>query len=150
MEQTFPAHPPPPHPKKSDEKPPPPKLSVRNTIIKLVLDQSVGAVVNTLLFSTFINALQEAMAPAPRITSIFKAVTYWTNAGAMDFSKVDFEEVWGRALHDLMPIMKAGWKLWPLVGLVNFTMIKTVEARGLVGALAGVGWGIYMSMVAAK
>lgn len=42
---------------------------------------------------------------------------------------------------------KAGWKLWPLVSLVNFTMVP-VEKRVVVGSLVGVGWGVYLSLMA--
>lgn len=51
------------------------------------------------------------------------------------------------AKDEFWPLMKAGWKLWPLVSVLNFTVIKTVEARNLVGSLAGMGWGIYLSLV---
>ena len=44
--------------------------------------------------------------------------------------------------------MLAGLKLWPLVSLLNFTIVP-VEKRILVGSLVGVGWGIYLSLVAA-
>lgn len=45
-------------------------------------------------------------------------------------------------------MMKAGLKLWPLVSLLNFTVVP-VERRILVGSLVGVGWGIYLSLIAA-
>ena len=48
---------------------------------------------------------------------------------------------------EFWPLMKAGWKLWPLVSVLNFTIVKTVEARNLVGSLAGMVWGIYLSLV---
>ncbi|PHH89372.1 hypothetical protein CDD83_6194 [Cordyceps sp. RAO-2017] len=151
LESTYPAHPPVRHRKKSDEaeagrRAP---LSVRNTAAKFALDQTVGAAVNTLLFSTFIHALQEAMAPAPRLTSLPAAVTYWTGPGAVDFGRVRLDAVLDAARAEFWPIVVAGLKMWPAVSLLNFTVVKTVEARNLVGALAGVAWGIYMSMMAA-
>ncbi|KAM4065179.1 peroxisomal protein [Hirsutella rhossiliensis] len=157
LESTYPAHPPAapaPHAKKSDtaKRPPsqPAPLSIRNTVAKFALDQTVGAVVNTLLFSVFIHSLQDAMAPAPRITSLPKAAAYWTTPGAIDLARVRFADVWAVSLADFWPIVMAGLKVWPAVSLLNFTVIKTVPARNLVGALVGVAWGIYMSMVAAK
>lgn len=155
LESTYPAHPPPPptpHAKKSDSRRlPQPRapLSIRNTLAKFALDQTVGAVVNTLLFSVFIHSLQDAMAPAPRITSLPKAAAYWTTPGAIDLSRVSFVNVWAVALAEFWPIVSAGLKVWPAVSLLNFTLIKTVPARNLVGALVGVAWGIYMSIVAA-
>lgn len=54
----------------------------------------------------------------------------------------------GRA--DFWLVVAAGSKFWPVVSLVNFALIRTVAARNLVFALAGVCWGVYMSMVAAQ
>ncbi|KAI5464588.1 hypothetical protein BGZ63DRAFT_378105 [Mariannaea sp. PMI_226] len=155
LESTFPAYPPPktPHPKKSDDPSPPPtpaKLSIRNTFIKLALDQTVGSTVNTLLFSNYTHAVRSALHPVPRITNLFKAISFWTSPGAVDLTRVDWNAVWAASLDDFWPIVFAGWKLWPAVSLVNFSAIKTVEARNLVGATAGVFWGIYMSFVAAQ
>lgn len=42
----------------------------------------------------------------------------------------------------------AGWKLWPAVSLLSFVGLRTVESRTLVGSLAGMGWGVYLSLVA--
>jgi protein Mpv17 len=46
--------------------------------------------------------------------------------------------------------MVAGWKVWPLVALVNYTMVRTVQGRSLVGGLAGLGWDVSVSLVAAR
>jgi protein Mpv17 len=97
-----------------------PKLSLSNAIIKFVLDQTVGAAVNTLLFSLVFAGFKGA--------SLEQAV---------QITKQDF---WG--------LMSAGWKLWPLVSAVNFTVVKSVETRNLVGSLAGMGWNIYLSLCA--
>lgn len=149
LEKTFPQYIEPLRPKKTDEKEPaPPKFSKRNTLIKFVLDQSIGAILNTLAFTTYFNAMRQAMDPCPVFTSPFKAASYWVSPGAIDFGKVDTGEVWAQSLEQTWPIMKAGWKLWPAVSLINFTMLKTVKMRGIVGGLAGIVWGIYMSIVA--
>lgn len=150
LESTFPAYPPPPHPKKSDDPPPPPKLSLRNTAIKLALDQTLGATANTLLFSTINRSLQAAMVDAPRETSIFKAMAYWNNPGAIDFSSVDFAEVWRVSTEEFWPILRAGWSVWPAVATVNYTLVPTVQGRNLLGGLCGIAWGTYMSMIAAE
>ena len=150
LESTFPAYEKPPHPKKSDDKPPPPKLSIRNTLIKFFLDQTVGASVNTILFSVFNRSLQAAMSGAPRVTNFRAATTYWTSPMAIDFSKVNFDTVWWQAKGEFWEILTAGWKFWPLISVANYTMVKTVQMRGLVGSFAGVLWGVYMSLVAAR
>ena len=134
------------HPKKSDDPAPEPTLSWRNTIIKLALDQSVGATVNTLAFSLFNHTLKQAMVNAPVEHSIFKAVGYWNSGGAMEFDKVDFTSVWEQSKAEFWPILTAGWRLWPLVSVVNFTMVKDLQTRNMIGGAAGIGWGTYMAM----
>ncbi|KAF4985736.1 hypothetical protein FGRMN_11117 [Fusarium graminum] len=151
LESAFPAHPEPSKPKNvKGAKKTQPKLSVRNTLIKFGLDQTVGAAVNTLLFSTYVHALRAAIQPVPVITSLPKAITYWTSPGTLNFDRVNWTVVWEASKADFAPLIYAGWKLWPAVSIVNFAAIKTVEGRNLVGALAGVVWGIYMSLVAAQ
>ena len=48
---------------------------------------------------------------------------------------------------DFTPLMVAGFKIWPLVSLLNFTVVP-VEKRLLVSNLFGVLWGVYLSLVA--
>ncbi|KAL7947197.1 hypothetical protein V8C42DRAFT_279263 [Trichoderma barbatum] len=155
LESTFPAYPtpskqqqPPSDSKKSPKSSPSPapKLSLVNTILKFILDQTVGAALNTLLFSTFTRSLRHAMVHAPRITNLPTAAKYWSSAGAVDFTAVDFALVWGEAKAEFWTLMFAAAKLWPAVSLINFTLVKSVQGRNLVGALAGVAWGIYISL----
>ncbi|KAF4124781.1 Mpv17 / PMP22 family [Geosmithia morbida] len=127
-----------------------PKLSVVNTGIKLILDQTAGALFNALLFSTFHRSMREALVDAPRETSIIKALGFWNSPGAIDFGRVDWGGVWETSLAELWPTLVAGWKMWPAVSLINFTMVRTVEARNLVGGLAGIAWGTYMSLMVAE
>ncbi|KAL7962562.1 hypothetical protein V8C34DRAFT_269147 [Trichoderma compactum] len=150
LESTFPAHPPSNPPSNSKKSPsssqPPPKLSLANTIIKFLLDQTVGAALNTLLFSTFTHSLRQAMVHAPRITSLPSAAKYWSSPGAVDFNRVHFGRVWAAAKAEFWALMFAAAKLWPAVSLINFTLVKSVQGRNLVGALAGVAWGVYISL----
>ncbi|KAL7795892.1 hypothetical protein V8C37DRAFT_32480 [Trichoderma ceciliae] len=154
LESTFPAYSSPPEAKSPDSKkassssppPPPPKLSLTNTIVKFVLDQTVGAAFNTLLFSTFTRSLRHAMLHAPRITNLPSAAKYWSSAGAVDFTAVDFDVVWAEAKAEFWPLVFAAAKLWPAVSLINFTLIKSVQGRNLMGSLAGVVWGVYVSL----
>ncbi|QUC18102.1 uncharacterized protein UV8b_02343 [Ustilaginoidea virens] len=125
-------------------------LDKRNTLVKFALDQTVGAVFNTLLFSIYIHSIHLAMPHAPRITSFTKATGYWLSPGAIDFSAVDMKVVLDAAFAEFWTIVLAGVKLWPAVSLVNYTLVKTVEGRNLVGCVAGLGWGVYMSMIAAR
>ncbi|RDA91226.1 hypothetical protein CP533_3400 [Ophiocordyceps camponoti-saundersi (nom. inval.)] len=140
LETSYPAH-----PRKNNG-----SLSVTNTLIKFALDQTVGALVNTLLFSIFIHALQDAMAHAPHVDSLPAAVAHLFSPGAVDVTRVDARAVLDAARADFWPVVVTGVKFWPVVSLVNFSFVETVATRNLVGALAGVVWGIYMSTVAAR
>lgn len=129
-----------------------PKLNVANTVIKLVLDQTVGAAVNTFLFSLFIHSIQAAM-PRPLgapLSNPDKSLQYLLTRGAIDYGKVNWAHVVANSRREFFSILVAGWKLWPFVSLINFVFVKTIEGRNLVGSVAGVAWGIYMSLVAAQ
>lgn len=60
---------------------------------------------------------------------------------------------WPSALHDVQeqfwPMIFAGQKLWPLVSILSFTVIP-LEYRMLFGSVAGLFWGIYLSLIAGK
>ncbi|KAI9163264.1 hypothetical protein HJFPF1_04866 [Paramyrothecium foliicola] len=148
LESSFPTYPT--QRRKPGEKPASKRLSLRNTIVKFILDQSIGAAFNTLFFSIFMRSLSAAMGNAPRVTSVFDAATYWTTPGAIDFTRVHFDKIWAIALDEFWPIVQTGWKLWPAVSLINYTMVNTVEGRNLVGSTAGMVWGVYMSLIAAS
>lgn len=113
-----------------------PQLSVVNTAAKLVLDQTVGAAANTFLFSFFMNGIKVAAAAGSGQGGVGTAD--WT---AVVVSKSQ-EQFWG--------MMRASWTFWPFVALFNYTLVTGVQARNLVGSLAGAAWGVYVSMVAAK
>jgi hypothetical protein len=135
-----------------------PKLNKANTAIKTLLDQTLGAAVNTLLFSVFMHSIQDAMVHVPRgghgdaslWQGFWKGANLVTAPGAIDFSRVDWNLVWLRSKTEFWPLVKAGWRLWPFVSLVNFAFVKTIIGRNLVGSLAGVVWGVYVSLFAAR
>ncbi|KAI1092166.1 Mpv17/PMP22 family protein [Rostrohypoxylon terebratum] len=128
-----------------------PKLNIANTIIKMVMDQTIGAVANTFLFSLFIHSIQQAMVrpSGASLSHPDKSIQYLFSQGAIVYSRVDWTGVMARSRAEFYPILVAGWKVWPVVSLINFAFIKSIEGRNLVGSLAGVGWGVYMSLVAA-
>jgi protein Mpv17 len=97
-----------------------PKLSISNTLIKFFLDQTIGAALNILAFSLVFSG----------------------------FHGATFEQAVQIARQDFRGLMLAGFKLWPLVSLVNFTLVKSVQSRQLIGGLASVGWGVYLSLIA--
>lgn len=57
-----------------------------------------------------------------------------------------YTEAWGKAKGEYWPLMLAGWKLWPLVSVISFSVVKSVEGRNLLGSFAGLVWGIYLSL----
>ena len=95
-------------------------LNKQNTAIKFALDQSLGAVVNTLLFIAGIGAIKGK----------------------------DSATIMNDCQRDLGTIMASGLKLWPAVSLLNFIVVP-VDKRLLVGSLVGVFWNIYLSLMAA-
>lgn len=129
-----------------------PQLNKTNTAIKWVLDQSVGAALNTVLFSMFMNSLQMAMVRplgAPPSTPD-KSASYLVSRGAVDYAKVDWQTVVQKSKGEFWGLLIASFKLWPFVSIINFVFVKTVAGRNLVGNLANVIWGIQMSLAAAQ
>lgn len=155
LEQAFPSTGPPAPPRK-DKPAPPPRLNVRNTITKTLLDQTAGAAVNTLLFALAINSLAQAMTPLPSETALLdlrlagRSLAFLRSGGAFDAARVDWDKVVSQSAADFWPILTSGWSFWPLVSLVNFALVEDVGTRNLVGGLAGVAWGMYMSGFAAR
>ena len=92
-------------------------MNIRNTLSKFFLDQTIGATVNTIAFIAGIDALRGRSLDT--ITSDCRT------------------EFW--------PLVFAGLKLWPLVSILNFTLVP-VEYRVVVGSVVGLFWGVYLSL----
>ena len=107
----------------SDSAPQPAKakqqLSVRNTVIKFLLDQSVGSVANTVMFIM----------------------------GTAMLRGRSWEQSVAATRDGFLPLIFAGYKLWPLVSIVSLTLVP-VESRMVFGSIVGVGWGIFLSLMA--
>ncbi|KAL8644170.1 MAG: hypothetical protein Q9226_007902, partial [Calogaya cf. arnoldii] len=82
------------------------KLNVANTLMKMVIEQTLGSVVNVALHLGIVRALQGV--PVAECLQVVRTQT--------------------------LPLMVAGYKLWPLVSLLNHTLIP-VEQRTFVGSL---------------
>lgn len=155
LEQAFPATAPQEPPRK-DKPAPAPRLNLRNTLIKAVLDQTVAAALNTLLFALAINSLAQAMTPLQSEAELLdlrltgRSLDFLRSGGAFDAARVNWDKVVSQSTADFWPILTSGWSFWPLVSLVNFAFVKDVGTRNLVGGLAGVAWGMYMSGFAAR
>ncbi|KAH6854907.1 hypothetical protein B0I37DRAFT_422784 [Chaetomium sp. MPI-CAGE-AT-0009] len=132
-----------------------PRLNKRNTALKTLLDQTVGAAVNTALFSLFMHAARQAMAhhyAAARAAGAAGGgglAFLLGGSEALRYQDVAWASVWALMQTEFWGLVKAGWRFWPAVSLVNYVFLTTVEARSLVGALAGLGWGIYLSLITA-
>jgi hypothetical protein len=97
--------------------------SKSNVFIKFLLDQTFGAVVNTLMFlayMAYINASQQGNQNA------------W-GAVARECS----DKTW--------PMMKDGYKFWPTISLISFLWVP-LDKRVVFGCSVGVIWGIYLSL----
>ncbi|KAK0737523.1 hypothetical protein B0T21DRAFT_331664 [Apiosordaria backusii] len=126
-----------------------PKLNKLNTAIKTVLDQTIGAFVNTILFSMFMHGIQMGMAHHSAEAQNGLGFLFGSaGKGVVNVENVDWRIVWERTKGEFWTIVKAGWKFWPFVSLVNFAFLTSVQARNLVGGLAGIGWGIYINLFA--
>ena len=97
-----------------------PKLNVKNTLTKFLLDQSFGAALNTLAFIYVMGGLQGQT----------------------------WEMVNERSAREFWPMMWASYRLWPMVSLLGYAGLKSVEARQLLGSCAGLGWNIFLSLKA--
>jgi len=97
------------------------RLNKKNTVIKFLLDQTLGAVVNNLLFIAGIGLIRGKTT----------------------------DKIQSDLVEKLMPTMAAGLKLWPLVSLLNFTLVP-LEYRMLLGNVAGLFWGIFLSLPASS
>lgn len=110
--------------KKLDTTPPTalvqPKLNVKNTLLKFAIDQSLGAALNTLAFIFVMGGLQGQ----------------------------SWEMAKERGAREFWPMMMASYRLWPMVSLLGYAGLKSVEARQLLGSCAGLGWNIFLSLKA--
>ncbi|RDW83846.1 Mpv17/PMP22 family protein [Aspergillus mulundensis] len=97
-----------------------PRPNVKNIVAKIVVDQIIGGAWNTVAFIATMGVLRGQ----------------------------DYEVIKGEILDNFWPYMLAGLKFWPLVSILNFTVVPANQ-RMLVGNLFGVVWGVYVSLMAA-
>ncbi|KAF2708212.1 hypothetical protein K504DRAFT_468563 [Pleomassaria siparia CBS 279.74] len=116
-------------PEKTKDKPakaPETQMNKTNVLIKFILDQTFGAVVNTLMFIVFMGYMN-ASPTASAIQGPWEVV-------ARDIK------------NKFYPMIMDGYKFWPLVSLVSFLWIP-VDKRIVFGCSVGVIWGIYLSLM---
>jgi hypothetical protein len=128
LEDHFPTNVPTSTTRSADEKPKSltkTTTSKTNILIKFLLDQTIGAVVNTLMFlayMAYINASQQGKQNAWDVVQ-----------------RECSDKTW--------PMMKDGYKFWPAISLISFVWVP-VNKRVLFGCSVGVLWGIYLSLAA--
>lgn len=101
----------------------PTRTSKRNTLAKFILDQTIGAVFNTLMFLVYMAYVND--------NGTGKTAS-WSTVQA-DVS----ERFW--------PMIMDGYKFWPAVSLAGFLWVP-VDKRVVFGCSVGVLWGIYLSL----
>ncbi|KAF7597339.1 hypothetical protein BBP40_006279 [Aspergillus hancockii] len=94
------------------------KLNVKNTVAKIVIDQVIGGAWLTVLFSMTMGLLRGQ----------------------------DYGAIVDQVRNEFWPLLIAGFKLWPLVSILNFTVVPA-DKRLLVGSIFGVVWGVYLSLM---
>ncbi|KAH6894525.1 hypothetical protein B0T10DRAFT_480668 [Thelonectria olida] len=101
---------------------PEPKFSLKNTLTKWFVDCiTAGAIMNTVAFLILMGLLKGQ-----------GSATIWKNI-----------------LTETIPIIVAGYKIWPIASIISFSFIP-VHRRIVFLSFIGFLWGIYMSLVAAK
>jgi hypothetical protein len=112
-------------------------LDLKNTILKFLLDQTVGAAFNIPLYFIILGTLKgqsvdHILTAVKRVSSIPVPPSI---ALLMAFKQ------------DSLNIYFSGMKLWPPVSLISFVFVPA-EQRVIFGSIAGVIWNIYLSLMA--
>jgi hypothetical protein len=101
---------------------------------KFMLDQTLAATVNTLLFISTIGVFKGKDRKA-----------IWRDCRRVCFNICQLQSLL-MVKQDFWPIALSGLKLWPLVSLFNFAFVP-VPRRPVVGGVVGLFWGIYLSLM---
>ncbi|KAH7220793.1 hypothetical protein BKA60DRAFT_456621 [Fusarium oxysporum] len=99
-----------------------PQFSMRNTLTKWFVDCiTAGAIMNTIAFLIIMGLLKG-------------------QGGS---------QIWSNIKTETIPIIVAGYKIWPVASIISFTFIP-VHRRIVFLSFIGLLWGIYMSLVASR
>lgn len=72
-------------------------------------------------------------------TALFLLGTSLLRNGSVDLAVASCRE-------KFWPVMQAGWRLWPMVSLLNFSVVP-FQWRMTLGNVVGLFWGVWMSFV---
>ncbi|KAK8159863.1 hypothetical protein IWX90DRAFT_489277 [Phyllosticta citrichinensis] len=99
-----------------------PKLNWKNTMTKWFIDCiTMGAIMNTVAFLVLMGIMKGQSSA----------------------------QIGNNIRSETVPIIVAGYKVWPFASIINFTLIP-VERRIVFLSAIGLCWGVYMSLVAAR
>jgi len=129
--------------------------NVKNTITKFLLDQTVGALFNVVAFIAGIGAMKGKGrgqivedVTSVSLCSVARMALRWLWMPVGDSFRL--LQRLTCVMQDFVPIWLAGCKVWPMVSLLSFAVIKSPMQRMLLGNLVGVGWNIFLSLKAAE
>ncbi|KAK7521330.1 hypothetical protein IWX49DRAFT_500095 [Phyllosticta citricarpa] len=106
----------------SEDKDHKPKLNWKNTMTKWFIDCiTMGAIMNTVAFLVLMGIMKGQSSA----------------------------QIGNNIRSETIPIIVAGYKVWPFASIINFTLIP-VERRIVFLSAIGLCWGVYMSLVAAR
>ena len=115
-------------------------LNVRNTVIKVVLDQTIAAVPNVVGYIGVTRFLRGV--PVELCWEAVKKVGCPRCVGKSEMRLM-------LVVQQTIPVMVAGYKLWPAVSVVQ-QVFMPVDKRLLVASLVGMGWGTFLALKAAR
>jgi hypothetical protein len=134
------------------------KLSNRTSwdITRFFKQASLGVCITPYLHLQFA-VIMPYLFPNTRKINIIKSVIYDQTIGAVIFTSLFFtylDLVSGKNLQQikeelkvkLFPTLKANWTVWPLLMLINFSVVP-VPWRVLFANICGMFWGAYLSFV---
>lgn len=111
------------------------RISIRNTLIKFVLDQSISASVNTLLFIGLLGFIK-----GHSLEYIYSDIT---NVGiSLILQSPNIADSFGQ---NFWTMLLVSYRFWPAVCLINLVMVP-LAYRPLVGNLAGLGWNVFLNL----
>lgn len=118
------------------------RLNLTNTAIKFILDQSISAPLNTVAFLYLMGGMtfqsNAQIWSNIQNVSLHSPLTNWFPQRA-EVTKLTTN------IQDFWPMLIAGYRVWPLVGLLNLSVVP-FDYRQLVGSTAGLFWGIFLSL----
>jgi hypothetical protein len=115
-------------------------LNLRNTAAKFLLDQSLSAPLNTVVFLYLMGGM--TFQSNAQIWNNIKSVSLL--AANKPCQQRERRELTAN-VQDFWPMLIAGYRVWPIVGLLNLSVVP-FDYRQLVGSVAGLFWGIFLSL----